>query len=481
MSGVEAVIGLEVHAELLTAAKIFCACSAKFGGPPNTNVCPVCLGMPGVLPVLNRRVVEFAIRAGLATHCTTAPRSRFARKNYFYPELPKGYQISMYELPLCTGGHLDVLVDGAVKRVGLTRIHMEEDTGKNIHDAHGDASLVDFNRSGVPLLEIVSEPDMRNVAEAGAYLRTLRSILQYLEICDGNMEEGSFRCDANVSVRPAGTTALGTKVEIKNMNSFRAVEKAIAYEIERQSDALARGERLVQETRLWDAEREETRSMRSKEHADDYRYFPEPDLLPLVVERAWVDEVRATLPELPSPRRERFAREHQLSPYDADVLTQRKDVADYFEAGVAAGAAPKEMANWVMTELLRVVRDEKLDRALVIRNWPVTAAQLAGLAKLVDAGTINRNTAKGLIPRLRGTDRDPAELVAAEGLAQVSDRGALDAAVEDVIARHPAQVAEFRAGKERVLGFLVGQVMKATGGKANPQVVGELLRKALAG
>ena len=479
MSALEPVIGLEVHAELLTRSKIFCACTAEFGGPPNTNVCPVCMGMPGVLPVLNRRVVEFAIRAGLATHCTTAPRSRFARKNYFYPDLPKGYQISMYELPLCTGGHLDVLVDGQVKRVGLTRIHMEEDTGKNIHDAHGDASLVDFNRSGVPLLEIVSEPDLRSVAEAGAYLRTLRSILQYLEICDGNMEEGSFRCDANVSVRPAGTTALGTKVEIKNMNSFRAVEKAIAYEIERQSDALARGERLVQETRLWDAEREETRPMRSKEHAHDYRYFPEPDLLPLVVERAWVDEVRATLPELPSARRERFAREHQLSPYDADVLTQRKDVADYFEAGVAAGAAPKEMANWVMTELLRIVRDEKLDRALVIRDWPVTAAQLAGLAKLVDAGTINRNTAKGLIPRLRGTGRDPAELVAVEGLAQLSDRGALEAAVTDVLAKHPAQAAEFRGGKERVLGFLVGQVMKATGGKANPQVVGEMLRKVL--
>ena len=481
MNTMETVIGLEVHAELLTSSKIFCRCSAAFGGPPNTNVCPVCLGMPGVLPVLNRRVVEFAIRAGLATHCTIAPRSRFARKNYFYPDLPKGYQISMYELPLCTGGHLDVLVDGQAKRVGLTRIHMEEDTGKNIHDAHGDASLVDFNRSGVPLLEIVSEPDMRSVAEAGAYLRTLRSILQYLEICDGNMEEGSFRCDANVSVRPAGTTALGTKVEIKNMNSFRAVEKAIAYEIERQSDALARGERLVQETRLWDAEREETRSMRSKEHAHDYRYFPEPDLLPLVVERGWVDEIRATLPELPGPRRERFVRDHQLSPYDADVLTQRKDLADYFEAGIGAGAAPKEMANWVMTELLRVVRDEKLDRALVIRDWPLAAAQLAGLVKLVDAGTITRNTAKSLIPRLRGTDRDPAELVAAEGLAQVSDRGALDAAVADVLAKHPAQVAEFHAGKERVLGFLVGQVMKATGGKANPQVVQELLRKALAG
>jgi aspartyl-tRNA(Asn)/glutamyl-tRNA(Gln) amidotransferase subunit B len=480
VSTYEPVIGLEVHAELLTRSKIFCACSAEFGGPPNTNVCPVCTGMPGVLPVLNRRVVEFAIRAGLATSCAIAPRSRFARKNYFYPDLPKGYQISMYELPICTGGHLDVLVDGVPRRIGLTRIHMEEDTGKNIHDAHGDASLVDFNRCGVPLLEIVSEPDMRTVAEAGAYLRTLRSILQYLEICDGNMEEGSFRCDANVSVRVAGAREFGTKVEVKNMNSFRAVESAIAFEIERQSAALERDERLVQETRLWDPDREETRTMRTKEHAHDYRYFPEPDLLPLVVEPSWVDRVRGALPELPAARRERFVRAHQLSPYDADVLTQRKDVADYFEAGVAAGAPPKDMANWVMTELLRIVRDEKLDRALVIRDWPIGAAQLAGLVKLVDAGTINRNTAKGLLPRLRGTDRDPAQLVAAEGLAQVSDRGALEAAVADVVARHPAQVAEFRSGKERVLGFLVGQVMKATGGKANPQVVGELLRKALA-
>ncbi|HKN47349.1 MAG TPA: Asp-tRNA(Asn)/Glu-tRNA(Gln) amidotransferase subunit GatB [Candidatus Polarisedimenticolia bacterium] len=475
----EPVIGLEVHAELLTRSKIFCACSATFGGEPNTNVCPVCLGMPGLLPVLNRRVIEFAIRLGLATSCAIAPLSRFARKNYFYPDLVKGYQISMYELPLCTGGHLDVLVDGLGRRIGLTRIHMEEDTGKNIHEANAETSLVDFNRSGVPLLEIVSEPDMRTVAEAGAYLRTLRSILQYLEICDGNMEEGSFRCDANVSVRPAGTTTLGTKVEVKNMNSFRSVENAIAYEIERQAAALAHGEPLRQETRLWDAEREETRPMRSKEFAHDYRYFPEPDLLPLVVDRRWVDEVRATLPELPAPRRERFVRDYQLSTYDADVLTQRKDIADYFEAGIAAGAVPKEMANWVTTELLRIVHEEKLDDALVIRDWPLTPTQLARLAALVHAGTINRNTAKALIPRLRGTTRDPQELVAAEGLAQVSDRGALEAAVADVVARHPAQVAEFRGGKERVLGFLVGQVMKATGGKANPQVVQELMRAAL--
>jgi aspartyl-tRNA(Asn)/glutamyl-tRNA(Gln) amidotransferase subunit B len=476
---IEPVIGLEVHAELLTQSKIFCGCSASFGGPPNSDVCPVCLGMPGVLPVLNRQVVEYAIRLGLATHCAIAERSRFARKNYFYPDLPKGYQISMYELPLCTGGHLDVLVDGNTKRIGLTRIHMEEDTGKNIHDAHEGSSLVDFNRSCVPLLEIVSEPDIRSVEEAGAYLRSLRSILQYLEICDGNMEEGSFRCDANVSVRAAGSEKLGTKVEVKNMNSFKSVEKAIAYEIDRQTRALANGEPLRQETRLWDADREETRPMRSKEHAHDYRYFPEPDLSPLVVGRAWVEDVRTTLPELPAARRARFARDYQLSPYDADVLTQRKDIADYFEAGAAAGAAPKEMANWVMTELLRIVRDEHLDRALVIRDWPVTAVQLARLAVLVQGGAINRNTAKGLLPRLRGTDADPEEIVRREGLGQVSDRGALERAVADVVAKQPAQVAEFRAGKERVLGFLTGQVMKATGGKANPQLVQELLRAAL--
>jgi aspartyl-tRNA(Asn)/glutamyl-tRNA(Gln) amidotransferase subunit B len=475
----ETVIGLEVHAELLTQSKIFCACSAAFGGPPDTNVCPVCLGMPGVLPVLNKRVVEFAILAGLATHCEIAQRSRFARKNYFYPDLPKGYQITMYEAPICTKGWLDVLVDGASRRIGLTRIHMEEDTGKNIHDAGADTSLVDFNRSCVPLLEIVSEPDMRTVAEAGAYLRSLRSILQYLEICDGNMEEGSFRCDANVSVRPAGQAAFGTKVEIKNMNSFRSVEKAITYEVARQTEVLAGGGTLVQETRLWDADREETRSMRSKEHAHDYRYFPEPDLLPLVVERAWVDVVRARMPELPSARRERFERQYQLSPYDADVLTQRKDVAGYFEAGVAEGAAPKEMANWVMTELLRIVREEKLDRALVIRDWPLTPLQLARLSKLVDAGTINRNTAKGLLPRLRGTGQDPEALVAAEGLAQVSDRGALAATVDEVIAKNPKQVEQVKGGKAQVMGFLVGQVMKATGGKANPQLAQELLRAKL--
>jgi aspartyl-tRNA(Asn)/glutamyl-tRNA(Gln) amidotransferase subunit B len=478
--GVEAVIGLEVHAELLTRSKIFCGCSAAFGTPPNTNVCPVCLGMPGVLPVLNRRVVEFAIRAGLATNCDIAPHSRFARKNYFYPDLPKGYQISMYEQPLCVNGWLEIVVDGETKRVRLTRIHMEEDTGKNIHDAQVAGSLVDFNRGGVPLLEIVSEPDLGSAAEAGAYLRALRSILQYLEICDGNMEEGSFRCDANVSVRPIGSSTLGTKVEIKNMNSFRNVERAITYELGRQARAVGAGERLVQETRLWDVEREETRPMRSKESAHDYRYFPEPDLLPLAVPQPWVDEVRASMPELPAVRRRRFERDHALSAYDADVLTQRKDVADFFEAAVAAGGSPKETANWITTEVLRIVREEKLDDALVIRDWPLTPSQLATLARLVELGTINRNTAKGLLPRLLRTGADPEALVAAEGLAQVSDRGALEHAVDEVLATHPEQVEQFRGGRDRVVGFLVGQVMKSTGGKANPQLVQELLRTALA-
>jgi aspartyl-tRNA(Asn)/glutamyl-tRNA(Gln) amidotransferase subunit B len=481
LDGFEAVIGLEVHAELQTRSKIFCGCSATFGADPNTNVCPVCLGMPGVLPVLNRRVVEFAIRAGLATNCSIAPRSRFARKNYFYPDLPKGYQISMYEAPICVGGWLDLVVEDTPRRIGLTRIHMEEDTGKNIHDAHASGSLVDFNRSTVPLLEIVSEPDMRNPAEAGAYLRTLRSILQYLEICDGNMEEGSFRCDANVSVRPLGATTLGTKVEIKNMNSFRNVERAIAYELTRQVRATQTREAIVQETRLWDVDREETRSMRSKESAHDYRYFPEPDLQPLVIDAAWVDDIRAAMPELPEARCARFVRDHGLSVYDADVLTQRKDVADYFEAGIVAGASPKELANWITTELLRIVREQKLDEQLVIREWPLTPVQLARLSRLVEQGTVNRNTAKKLIPRLLGTGVDPETLVASEGLGQVSDRGALEQAVADVIARNPDQVAQFRAGKDKVLGFLVGQIMKATGGKANPQLVGELLRSALAG
>jgi aspartyl-tRNA(Asn)/glutamyl-tRNA(Gln) amidotransferase subunit B len=430
--------------------------------------------------VVNRRAVEFAIRAGLATDCTIAPTSCWARKNYFYPDLPKGYQISQYELPLCLGGFVAIEVDGDTKRVRLTRIHMEEDTGKNIHDAHGDASLVDFNRCGVPLLEIVSEPDIRSAQEAVAYLRKLRAILQYLEICDGNMEEGSFRCDANVSVRPVGATQLGTKVEIKNMNSFRAVERAVEYELKRQADVLDEGGRLLQETRLWDPDREVTRAMRSKEHAHDYRYFPEPDLLPLVVDRGWLDHLRQGLPELPRARRDRFVSAYGLPEYDAEVLTARRDLADYFEAAVAAHRNPKSIANWVMGDMLRLVRERKLDDALVIQAWPVRAEALAALVALIDDGTISGKIAKTVFEEMVASGADPADIVARKGLTQVTDTGAIAAAVQDVLAQNPDKVAEFKGGKDKLLGFFVGQVMKATGGKANPQSVNEILRARLA-
>jgi aspartyl-tRNA(Asn)/glutamyl-tRNA(Gln) amidotransferase subunit B len=477
----EAVIGLEVHAEMLTASKIFCGCSAKFGAAPNEHTCPLCLGLPGVLPVLNRRVVEFAIKAGLATHCAIAPLSRWARKNYFYPDLPKGYQISQYELPICLAGRVDIELDGETRPVRLTRIHMEEDTGKNIHDQHGDASLVDYNRCGVPLLEIVSEPDIRSAAEAGAYLRKLRQILQYLEVCDGNMEEGSFRCDANISVRPRGTEALGTKAEVKNMNSFRAVEKAIEHEIERQIDLVSHGDRVVQETRLWDPDREETRPMRSKESAHDYRYFPDPDLLPLEVSREWVDAVRAAMPELPDARRARFATEHGLPVYDAEVLTARKDLADYFEAAVRAHANPKAISNWVMGDLLRIVRERKLDEGLVIREWPLPAERLAAMVRLIDDDTISGKIAKTVFEQMVASGQDPAAIVAEQGLGQVSDSGAIDAAIAAVLDANADKVAEYRAGKDKLFGFFVGQVMKATQGKANPGKVNALLKERLEG
>jgi len=475
----EPVIGLEVHAQLLTESKIFCGCSTKFGQAPNQNTCPVCTGFPGVLPVLNKRVVEFAIRAGLATGCQIARSSILARKNYFYPDLPKGYQISQYELPICTNGYIDFAVNGAIKRVRLTRIHMEEDAGKNIHDLHGAWSLVDLNRAGVPLLEIVSEPDLRSAEEAGSYLRTLRTILQYLEICDGNMEEGSFRCDANVSVRPAGTAALGTKIEIKNLNSFKAVEKSLGYEIGRQTETLTGGGTLIQETRLWDENREETRAMRSKESAHDYRYFPDPDLLPLVIDDAWIEEIRASLPELSEARKSRFISKYGLPAYDAELLTGRKDIADYFEAALKTHANAKAVANWIAGDLFRVLKERKLDDRLTITKWPVRAAQIAEMVRMIDEGQISGKIAKTVFDAMLDSERGPREIVAEKGLEQVSDTGSIEAAIEQILAAHTKQVADFQSGNEKILGFLIGQIMKATQGKANPQKVNEILRQKL--
>ncbi len=475
----EPVIGLEVHAHLLTESKIFCGCPTRFGDEPNHNTCPVCMGFPGVLPVLNKKVVEFAIRAGLATHCEIARTSRWARKNYFYPDLPKGYQISQYELPVCERGFLEIESGGARKKIRLIRIHMEEDAGKNIHDVRGDYSLVDLNRAGVPLLEIVSEPDLRSAEEATAYLKKLRAILQYLEVCDGNMEEGSFRCDANISVRPAGSSEFGTKVEIKNLNSFKAVEKALASEIERQIDTLSEGGRLTQETRLWDADREVTRSMRSKEFAHDYRYFPDPDLLPLVIDEKWIAEISAALPELPHARGQRFIAEYGLPPYDAALLTSRKDVADYFEAAVKIHSNPKAISNWVMGDLFRVIKEKKLDEALSIAEWPVSAQHLAAMVKMIDEGKISGKIAKVLFPEMLATGAAPEAIVRAKGLEQVSDTGSIESAIDRILAANSKLVSDYRAGNEKIFGFLVGQVMKATQGKASPQIVNELLKKKL--
>lgn len=475
----EPVIGLEVHAQLLTESKIFCGCATAFGRPPNENACPVCAGLPGVLPILNRRAVELALRAGLAAHCEIARTSILARKNYFYPDLPKGYQISQYELPICIEGYIDVDLGHAIRRVRLTRIHIEEDAGKNIHDAHGDASLVDLNRAGVPLLEIVSEPDLRTPEEAGAYLRTLRAILQYLEVCDGNMEEGSFRCDANVSIRPAGSDTLGTKIEIKNLNSFRAVERALAFEIDRQNETLSSGGALIQETRLWDEQREETRPMRSKESAHDYRYFPDPDLPPLSIPEEWISKIRADLPELPSARKARFLTQYGLSAYDADLLTSRKDIADYFEEAVTLHPNAKVLGNWIVGDLFRAIKDRRLDEQLRITAWPVTAGQLAELLSLIDQGEISGRIAKSVFEEMLESGKSARQIVHEKGLKQVSDSTSIEAAVDQVLAASEKQVQQYLGGNEKVFGYLVGQVMKASQGKANPQKVNEILREKL--
>jgi aspartyl-tRNA(Asn)/glutamyl-tRNA(Gln) amidotransferase subunit B len=476
----EPVIGLEVHAQLLTASKLFCGCSTRFGAGPNENACPVCAGFPGVLPVLNRRAVEFAIRAGLATHCAIAPSSVLARKNYFYPDLPKGYQISQYERPICSRGYVEFDTGGAARRVRLTRIHIEEDAGKNIHEAHSGASLVDFNRAGVPLLEIVSEPDLRSPEEAGAYLRSLRSILQYLAICDGNMEEGSFRCDANVSIRPTEPDApFGTKIEIKNLNSFRAVERALGFEIERQTETLSAGGRLEQETRLWDDERQETRSMRSKESAHDYRYFPDPDLLPINVDEAWINAIAVVLPELPAARKARLISEYRLPVYDAELLTSRKDIADYFDTAVKHHPNPKALGNWIIGDLFRELKERRLEEQLYITSWPVSARSLAELVELIDAGKITGKTAKTVFAALLDSTKTPWQIVREQGLEQVSHPEAIEAAIDQVLAANAKQVEQYLSGNEKVFGFLVGQIMKATQGKANPQKANEILREKL--
>jgi aspartyl-tRNA(Asn)/glutamyl-tRNA(Gln) amidotransferase subunit B len=467
----EAVIGLEIHAQLSTESKIFCACSTRFGAPPNENTCPVCTGMPGVLPVLNRKVVECAIRTALATGCTVQRESVFARKNYFYPDLPKAYQISQYELPIALAGHIDIETNGVAKRIGITRIHMEEDAGKLVHEgdfAGSQSSLADLNRCSVPLLEIVSEPDMRSAAEGSEYLRKLRDILVYLGVCDGNMEEGSFRCDANVSVRPVGETKLGTKAELKNMNSFRNVERAIKFEIRRQVETIEDGGRVVQETRLWDAGAGVTISMRRKEQAHDYRYFPDPDLLPLVVEEEWVDGLRHTIPELPDAKVARFSTAYALSRYDAELLASSRTLADAFEAAVAAfPGAPKTTANECV-QWKEAVSDGRLAPAVV-----------AALVEDRETGAISATASKALVEAHLSSGKDVRLLREELGLTQVSDTGALEAAVRKVVGENPKEVESYRGGKTGLLSFFVGQVMKETKGKANPKLVSEVVRKEL--
>jgi aspartyl-tRNA(Asn)/glutamyl-tRNA(Gln) amidotransferase subunit B len=474
----ETIIGLEVHVQLLTNSKIFCGCSTHFGDPPNTNVCPVCLGLPGTLPVLNKRAVELAMRASLALNCTVQEHSRFARKNYFYPDLPKGYQISQYELPLATSGWLEIDHDGAKKRIGITRLHLEEDAAKNLHEGFSQSATkayIDYNRCGTPLSEIVSEPDMRTPEEAYAYLTALRQIMLYTGVSDCNMEEGSLRCDANVSVRLRGAKEFGTKVEVKNLNSFRFLQKALEYEIERHIGVLESGSRIFQETRLWNQVESCTVSMRSKEKAHDYRYFPEPDLLPIHVSSAWREEVLRSLPELPEAKRARFISAYGLTPYDAEVLTGTQALADYFEAAAKTGASAKAAANWIQTELLRRLNDSGKE----IEASPVSPAALAELLKLVESGKITGSIGKKVFAAMFETGRSAAEIVAAEGLgAQVGD-SAIEQAAHDVIAKNPDNVAKFKSGNEGVFKFFVGQVMRATRGQANPQAVNDILRKLL--
>jgi aspartyl-tRNA(Asn)/glutamyl-tRNA(Gln) amidotransferase subunit B len=479
LAGYEPVIGLEVHVQLKTATKAFCACSTKFGDPPNSNTCPVCLGLPGALPVLNKRAVELGIRAALALNLKIQEFSRFARKNYFYPDLPKGYQISMYELPLATAGWLDIEHDGKTERIGITRLHLEDDAAKNVHEGFPDSadkSYVDYNRGGTPLAEIVSEPDLRTPSEAHAYLTALKQVMLFTEVSDCNMEEGSLRCDANISVRRRGAEKFGAKAEVKNLNSFRYLQRALEYEIERQISVLESGGRVVQETRLWNVAEGRTEPMRSKEFAHDYRYFPEPDLLPLRVGAAWRDEIAAAMPELPDAKRKRFVRDYGITPYDAEVLSSTRALADYFEAVAAAGASAKPAANWIQVELLRRLNDAGKE----ITESPVGPRELAALLANVESGEINAATGKKVFMRMFETGRPAAEIIAAEGFSQVGDTGEIERWCREVIEKNPDNLAKYRAGNEGVFKFFVGQVMRASRGQANPQTVNDTLRRLLA-
>ena len=471
----EPVVGLEVHAQLKTATKIFCSCSTAFGAPPNTHTCPVCLGMPGVLPVLNRKVVEYSLRMAVATNCKVEGKSRFARKNYFYPDLPKGYQISQYEMPIAQNGFVTIESNGSEKRIGITRIHLEEDAGKLGHDPDRPLSTVDFNRTGVPLIEIVSDPDIRSPEEAGIYLRKLRSIVRYIGISDGNMEEGSFRCDANISIRPRGTKDFGTRTELKNLNSFKYVQKALAHEIDRQREILVDGGLVVQETRLWDPGKDRTISMRGKEEANDYRYFPDPDLLPLVVDDDWISEIEASLPELPDEKRQRFRQQYGLSEYDADSLTSSRELADFFEEAVRSCPNPKLVSNWVLGNLLGLLKAQ----AKTISDSPVSPQRLAELLNLIEDGVISGTMGKSVFEEMAQSGTAPGVIVKEKGLAQVTDTSALETIVQKVFASNPKEVEDYRNGKTKLLGFFMGQIMRETKGKANPKLVNSILRKQL--
>jgi aspartyl-tRNA(Asn)/glutamyl-tRNA(Gln) amidotransferase subunit B len=468
----EPVIGLEVHAQLLTRTKAFCGCSTAYGAPPNTQVCAVCLGLPGALPVLNAEAAQLAVKTALALSCQVREKSTFARKNYFYPDLPKGYQISQYDEPFSQGGHLEIELEGQPRRVGITRVHMEEDAGKSQH--HGGLSVVDLNRSGVPLVEIVGEPDLRSPAEAAEYLRTLRDLLMFIAVNDGNLEEGSFRCDANVSVRPAGQQKLGTRVELKNINSFRFVERALSHEIARQSALLEAGGTVVQETRGWNEDEAKSFSMRSKEEAQDYRYFPDPDLPPLLLERSFVDAVERAMPELPRVKRNRFTEELGLSAYAAQVMTQHPRIAAFFEEAAALHGQPTKVANFVQSELLRDVQTHGLTATI-----PVTPGQVAALLELVDRGRISGKQAKEVYAKIRGTDAVPADVVERLGIRQMSDEGSLEVICRRLIDQNPKQASQLVAGKANLMGFFVGQAMKETGGSANPQLVNDVLKRLL--